>query len=136
MNTTLYDPLRRKSIARTPEEEVRQGLIQWFHQEKGVPLNWMMSEYGFRCGQMSYRADLVIFGKDLKPVLLAECKAPSVPIDRTVLEQGLRYNRILQVKYMVFTNGKVTYVVRLDPETNAFVFEETCPNYPELIKTL
>lgn len=133
MNQKLYDPLRRKEVAWTPEEEVRQGLIQWLHREKGVSLNWMMSEYGFHHGQMNYRADVVVFGKDMHPLLLAECKAPGVPIDRSVIEQGLRYNRTLQVKYMLFTNGKTTYIVQLDKIQNRFVYLDTCPDYPTML---
>ncbi len=134
MNAKLYDPLRRKPVARTPEEEVRQGLIQWLNQEKGVSLNWMMSEYRFQCGPMTYRADLVIFDRNLQPVLLAECKAPSVPIDRNVVEQGLRYNQHLRVKYMLFTNGQSYRVAKLDTAQNRFVFTDTCPTYEEMLQ--
>ena len=33
----------------------------------------------------------------------------SVRIDREVIEQGIRYNRVLNVKYMMFTNGEKMY---------------------------
>lgn len=134
MNDKLYDPLRRKDVARTPEEEVRQGLIQWLNKAKGVSLNWMMSEYGFKCGPMAYRADLVIFDKHLNPVLLAECKAPTVPIDRSVIEQGLRYNQQLRVKYMLFTNGQGYRIAKLDAAENRFIFVDACPTYEEMLQ--
>lgn len=96
-------------MARTPEEEVRQSVISWLHEELGIPMVMMASEYAFRYNSMQYRADVVVFGRDTRPLLLVECKAPSVALDRTVLEQGIRYNRVLNVRYMLFTNGRKMY---------------------------
>lgn len=134
MDRKIYDPLRRKEVALTPEEEVRQGLIRWLHDAKGVSYNRMMSEYAFRCGAMAYRADVVVFGNDGSPLLLAECKAPSVPLSREVLEQGLRYNRSLRVTYMLFTNGRESRLARLDRDTGRFAFLDRCPDYAGLLE--
>ena len=89
---TIFDPLRKIDVARTPEEEVRQSVISWLNAEKGIPLVMMASEYAF-------------FGRDARPLMLVECKAPSERLDRKVIEQGVRYNRVLNVRYMLFTNG-------------------------------
>ncbi len=101
----VFDPLRKIEVALTPEEAVRQSAIRWLHEQLGVPMELMMSEWAFRSGQMQYRADIVVFGRDLKPMMLVECKAPSVKLDREVIEQGIRYNAVLKVRYMVFLNG-------------------------------
>lgn len=105
MTGTIYDPLRKKNVARTPEEEVRQKMILWLNQVKGISLNHMMSEYSFHYNGLLYRADIVAFDRELKIETLVECKAPSIEIDRDVIEQGIRYNRVLKVKYIYFTNG-------------------------------
>ncbi len=105
----IFDPLRNISVARTPEEEVRQSVVSWLNMEKGIPMHMMMSEYAFHYNSMQYRADIVVFGRDLRPLMLVECKAPSVSLGRDVLEQGVRYNRVLNVKYMLFTNGRSMY---------------------------
>lgn len=105
MRQTIYDPLRRKEVAMTPEEEVRQKIIVWLNVRLGFSLNLMMSEYSFKYNGLQYRADIVVFDKNREIKLLVECKAPSVEIDREVIEQGIRYNRSLNVKYILFTNG-------------------------------
>ena len=105
MRQTIYDPLRRKEVAMTPEEEVRQKMIVWLNVRLGFSLNLMMSEYSFKYNGLQYRADIVVFDKNREIKLLVECKAPSVEIDREAIEQGIRYNRSLNVKYILFTNG-------------------------------
>lgn len=105
----IFDPLRKTEVARTPEEEVRQHVISWLNEELGIPMVMMASEYAFTYNSVQYRADIVVFGKDTKPLLLVECKAPSVKLDRNVIGQGIRYNRVLNVRYMLFTNGRSMY---------------------------
>lgn len=106
MRGTIYDPLRRREVALTPEEEVRQKMIGWLHERLGISLNVMMSEYSFRYNGLLYRADIVVFDKDRSIKILVECKAPNVEIESSVIEQGIRYNKSLSVKYMLFTNGR------------------------------
>ena len=106
---TIFDPLRKMEVARTPEEEVRQSTIAWLNDEKGIPLVMMSSEYAFQYNSMTYRADIVVFGRDMRPLMIVECMAPSVRLDRKVIEQGVRYNRVLNARYMLFTNGVSMY---------------------------
>lgn len=101
---TIYDPLRRKNVALTPEEGVRQKTIAWLIN-KGFSQNLMMSECSFHHRNLLYRADILIFDKHLMPYVLVECKAPDIPLSETVISQGLRYNKALNVRYIVFTNG-------------------------------
>ncbi len=101
----VFDPLRKIEVALTPEEKVRQDVIRWLNQKLRIPMVMMASEYSFRYNGLTYRADIVVFGRDTKPLMLVECKAPSVKIDEDVVGQGVRYNRVLGVKYMMFVNG-------------------------------
>ena len=107
MEETIYDPLRRKQVARTPEEMVRQAVIAWLRDGKGVPETRMESEWGFVYNRRRYRADVVVFDRNLQPLLLVECKAPDVRIDGKVIEQVVRYTRVLPVRYVLITNGSV-----------------------------
>ena len=106
---TLYDPLRKKEVAATPEEYVRQAAIEWLHREMGIPLHMMRSEVAFSSNGMNWRADIVVYGKDASAVMLVECKAPSVALTPDTIRQGIRYNRVLKVRYLWFTNGKSSY---------------------------
>ena len=107
----IYDPLRRKWVARTPEEEVRQSVIAWLRDTKGVPVGLMESEHGFVYNRRRYRADVLVFDRQLQPLLLVECKAPEVKLDAKVIEQVVRYTRVLAVRYVLVTNGTRTILL-------------------------
>ena len=108
----IYDPLRRKWVARTPEEEVRQSVIAWLRDQKGFPPVRMASEYGFTYNRRHYRADILVFDRQLQPHLLVECKAPGVKLDASVVEQVVRYTRVLAVRYILVTNGENVHLLR------------------------
>lgn len=112
--TTVFDPLRKKEVALTPEEGVRQGVIAWLRDTVGIPVTRMQSEWPFTYNGRQYRADIVTFDRNLKPQLLVECKAPSVTLDGKVVEQVLRYIRVLEVKNIMITNGQATYILEWD----------------------
>lgn len=113
---TLYDPLRKKEVAATPEEYVRQAAIDWLHREMGIPLQMMRSEVAFSFNGLCWRADIVVYGKDASPVMLVECKAPSVALSPDTIRQGIRYNRVLKVRYLWFTNGSSSYFCEREGE--------------------
>lgn len=134
MKDTIFDPVRKKRVALTPEEGVRQQLIALLSEKYGYPLNLMSCELSFTINKLKYRSDLVVFDKQSKPVLLAECKAPDVSIKKETFEQILRYNMSLQVKYLLVTNGKETYLAKFDQQESRYVYLEMIPTYNELLK--
>jgi hypothetical protein len=58
---------------------------------------------------MAQRADIVVMGDDMQPLMVVECKEPNIRIDNEVLAQVVRYNSILKCRYVVITNGLTTY---------------------------
>ena len=128
---TVRDPLRRKEVAATPEERVRQWFIAQLRDSFGVPQHMMMSEVGFKFGAKAYRADILVYGRDGAPLLVAECKRPETPLDSAVLEQAMRYNSVLSVRFLAVTNGKMTYLYKL--EKGVFVPCERMPLYEEMV---
>lgn len=102
----IFDPLRRKNVPDTPEERVRQSVIRWLHESEGISMELMTSEYGFKYNGRQYRADIVVFDRNLTPDTLVECKAPEVPLTDTVFEQAIRYNRVLDVRRIILCNGR------------------------------
>lgn len=110
----VWDPLRKKNVTLTPEEDVRQWFIVQLHELMGVPFHMMMSEVPLAIGGKKLRADIVIYGRDTSPVAVVECKRPDVTIDNTVLDQAVVYNMVLNVRYIFITNGKSTFVCRRD----------------------
>lgn len=132
---TVFDPLRRKEVALTPEEEVRQWCIKVLSTELGVPMHMMMSEAGFRLGDKQLRADILVYDRQARPLAVVECKRPEVALGREVLDQAVRYNMVLNVRYMIITNGRQTFACRRTDEDGQvrYVFIDKVPSYNEMI---
>lgn len=109
---TLFDPLRRKDVAATPEETVRQWFIGVLLNSCGVPRHLMMSEVSMKLGAKNWRADLLVYDRAGAPLTVVECKRPDMALDAAVAAQAMRYNQVLNVSCLILTNGKATYAYR------------------------
>lgn len=127
----IWDPLRRKNVTATPEERVRQWFILQLRQSFGVPVTMMNSEVGFLFGVKRYRADIIIYDRSGAPVAVVECKRPDVSITEEVATQAMQYNSVLKVKYLILTNGKMTYIYTL--KDGVFALCDHIPSYEEMI---
>ena len=128
----IFDPIRKKYVERTPEEEVRQGVISSLMEVMEVPATHIAVEQGFKFNGLQYRADIVVYRKDLTPALLVECKAPSVKLTDKVIDQVVRYNMVLGVDYIMITNGTRTCIAKMDHDTGSFGFLTAIPKYSEI----
>ncbi len=128
----VWDPLRRKEVALTPEERVRQWFIAVLRDELGVPPYEMMSEATLSYGGKAWRADIVVYRRNMSPAMVVECKRPDVELTREVLEQALRYNLVLDVNWIVITNGKKTLVFARN--LNDFTRMDHLPDYGEICR--
>ncbi|MBR6246414.1 MAG: type I restriction enzyme HsdR N-terminal domain-containing protein [Bacteroidales bacterium] len=110
----VWDPLRKKMVALTPEEKVRQWFIGVLHSECGMPLHMMASEvslqYGSELRKKAFRADIVVWDRNLRPAVIVECKRPEVELSGDVLQQALRYNMVMGAPWVIITSGKATFV--------------------------
>ena len=127
----VWDPLRRKNVTATPEERVRQWFIVQLRDIFKVPPQLMMSEVGFRFGDKPYRADIIVYDRDALPLAAVECKRPEVELSAKVVEQAMRYNSVLGVKFLILTNGNLTYIYNL--KEGRFVPCDHIPSYEEMI---
>ena len=100
----IFDFLRRKYVALTPEEWVRQNIVQHL-LALGFPLGLMASEHPITYNGLQKRCDVVIFNRQAKPSLIVECKAPQVAINQKVFDQIATYNLQLRVGHLIVTNG-------------------------------
>lgn len=144
----VFDPLRKKYVALTPEENVRQQFIRYLNEKRGWPLHMMMSETEISLGDVRLRCDIVCYGKiqksvpadgnsadtsgKLAPVMIVECKRPSVKISSKTFEQIWNYALILKVEYLVATNGVKTFACRYDGQKKQYVFIGDIPSYDKL----
>ena len=129
---TIWDPLRKREVALTPEEQVRQWFIGVLNKDMQVPMHMMMSEAGFNLGDKQFRADIIVYGRDAKPLAVVECKRPEVELTKDVLDQAVRYNMVLDVKYIIITNGRRTYICQRKGER--FSFMDSVPVYNEMLQ--
>ena len=128
---TIWDPLRKKEVALTPEERVRQWCIGVLAGQMQVPMHLMMSEAGFKLGGKQFRADIIVYDRNVQPLMVVECKRPEVELTQDVLDQAIRYNMVLDVRYMIITNGTRTFICRRQGE--GFTFMDTVPTYNEMV---
>lgn len=127
----VFDEIRKKWILLTPEEWVRQHLINHLVTQKNVPASLISVEKEINLNNTRKRYDAVVYNKTMNPVLLIECKAPDVPITEITLEQTLRYNLILGVNYLLMTNGLTQFVIQVENGKAKLIND--LPNYNELI---
>lgn len=128
----IHDPVRRKYVRCTPEEWVRQHWIRFLNTRRAVPVGLMAVEQGFTWQGRTHRADLVVHTRSGEPLVLLECKAPSVPLTQDVFDQTSRYNQVLQAPFWIASNGHLHYVCRVDPDAGRTTFLDALPAYDEL----
>lgn len=105
----IFDALRKKWVALTPEEWVRQNFVQYLLQVKNYPASLIALEKEIKLGELKKRFDILVYDNNHQPWMMIECKAVEVNLDEKVLEQVLRYNVSVPVTFIVITNGEKTY---------------------------
>mgnify|MGYP000120853843 CR=1 FL=1 len=127
-NRYIFDVIRKKFIALTPEEWVRQHLVSFLIHDLNVPTGLIGVEVSFSFNSINHRADVVVYNKKGQPLLLAECKAPTVDITDDAVDQICRYNYVLNAEYLIITNGIRHYILQLTKD-NRWI---TLNNFPEI----
>ena len=112
----IWDSLRGKWLVLTPEEWVRRHVVEYLRRECGFAPQLIVEEHPVTINGMAQRADIVVMGADLKPLMVVECKEPNVKISEEVLRQVTRYNNVLRCRYIALTNGITTYCYEHDGE--------------------
>lgn len=123
----VFDPARKKWVVLTPEEHVRQLLLQFLIQKMRYPVSLMAVEKQINVGAMKKRFDAVIFTPNHTPWLLAECKAPDVPITELAFQQLLNYNRVIQCRFWLVTNGHQLFCADAADPQNIFWLDSLPP---------
>ena len=129
----IFDFIRRRYVALTPEEWVRQHFVHFLADEKGYPPFLMANEVQLKLNGMSRRCDTVVYDRSLTPRVIVEYKAPSVEITQKVFDQIGRYNRVLRVDYLIVSNGLAHYCCRIDYATQGYTFLPDIPPYEEIV---
>lgn len=128
----VLDVLRRRFVALTPEEWVRQHFVNYLAECKGYPLALMANEVELKVGDKHLRCDSVLFGKDMMPRMIMEYKAESVPLTEKVVTQITTYNMLLHARFLTISNGNEHICMRRNE--NSWEFLTEIPSYDDLLK--
>ena len=128
----IFDVLRKKYVALTPEEWVRQHFTHLLVEHKGYPQGLLANEVQLNLNGTKKRCDTVLYWRDLTARMIVEYKAPEIEITQAVFDQITRYNMVLKVDYLVVSNGMRHYCCRMDYERNSYTFLKDIPDYSSL----
>lgn len=129
----IFDKLRKKFVALTPEEWVRQHFLQYLVGEKGYPVGLISVERGLDLYKTKKRTDIVVFNKFGKPWVLVECKAPSVQVNTLWFDQAFAYNLSIKASYIMLTNGMSHFCMKVKPDFSGVDFLKEIPDFNQLL---
>ena len=128
----VFDPLRDKYVALTPEEYVRQHFVAFLRDHLHYPATIMANEIGIELNGLKRRCDTVVFRPDGTPLVIVEYKAPGVTVTQNVFDQIVRYNMKLQAKYLIVSNGINHYCCVIDYANETYNFIPRIPDYSDI----
>lgn len=131
--TEVLDIVRRRYVALTPEEWVRQHVVHALHYQLGYPLELIQVEGAISLNGMKKRCDIVVYAPGVKPLMIVECKKPEVKLSQSVADQACRYNLVHKVPYLYLTNGLQHIVCRVDADNQKLNQIARLPRWEELI---
>ena len=109
----LFDPFRKIWIVLTPEEWVRQNILQYLVQSCKYPSSLIAVEKSIQLGELTKRFDIVVYKNDA-PWMIIECKEAKVKLDETTMLQILQYQQALTAKFLIVTNGHETLGAKIE----------------------
>ena len=128
----IFDFLRRRYIALTPEEWVRQHFTHWLVEHKGYPKGLLGNEIALKIGEKTLRCDSILYDQRAQPRMIIEYKAPTVPVTQRVFDQISAYNLLLHVDYLMVSNGLQHYCCRMDYQHKSYEFMRDIPDFSAL----
>jgi hypothetical protein len=129
----IFDEIRRRFVLLTPEEWVRQHMVNFLIGTKNFPRLLISVEKGFNQNRNRQRYDLLIYNRLGNPTMIVECKAPGIEINQQVFDQAGRYNNKHRAAYLLVTNGMKHYCCLINLENKQYSFLKDIPDFSELI---
>ena len=128
----IFDSLRRKYVALTPEEWVRQNFVSFLINHKGYLAGLMNNEVSLVQNGIKRRCDTLVSDKYGNPIVIVEYKAPNVEITQKVFDQIVRYNYVFRAKYLIVSNGLNHYCCCINYDEGNYSFLNEIPSYADL----
>ncbi|BCY29222.1 type I restriction enzyme HsdR N-terminal domain-containing protein [Flavobacterium okayamense] len=127
--TFIFDVIRKKFLLLTPEEWVRQHVVNYLIEEMYYPKSLINVEKLVKVNGINKRYDIVVFRNDGSFFLLVECKAPEVNITQQTFDQIAQYNLVLNAENLMVTNGLNHYFCQMDFENEKYIFLKELPRF-------
>jgi len=128
----IFDDLRKKFVALTPEEWVRQHFIRFLINVKHYPASFIAIEKQLVINGLKKRCDAVVYSRNAEPLMIIEFKATTVSIAQQTFDQAAVYNSKLKVDYFIISNGLKHYCCRLDKNVLQYNFLDDIPDFDSL----
>ena len=126
---SIFCVIRKKFIFLTPEEWVRQHVVQYLIVEKKYPKSLINVEKTLKINDLTKRYDVVIFNNNGSINVLVECKSADIKISQGTFDQLARYNLTLKANLLMLTNGLNHYFCKIDFDNKKYSFLEILPTY-------
>ena len=88
---------------------MRQNFVQYLLMEMQYPSSLIALERQIALGELTKRFDILVYDRNYNPWMMVECKSMNIPLNSKVLDQVLRYNISIPVRFLVITNGHACY---------------------------
>lgn len=129
----IFDSQRKRYVALTPEEWVRQNFIRFLIEEKGYPAAYLAIEKQLNMNGMKKRCDAILYNEHAQPFLIIELKAPNVAISQATFDQVAVYNAKLKVDFFIISNGIEHYCCKVNLETARYEFFPEIPDFNQIV---
>jgi hypothetical protein len=123
----IFDIIRKKWLILSPEEWVRQNILDYLLISKNYPASLIAVEKEIKLGELKKRCDIVVYNRETKPWMIIECKEMNVSLSQKTLDQILRYHMSLPAKYLIITNG--IYCFGFGKKDDQFIETDVFPEY-------
>jgi hypothetical protein len=101
----IFDPVRKKFIPLTPEEWVRQHVIQHLHQQYHIAFSLISVERELSYNGLKKRFDVMVSCSERPFACLVEVKAPQIKLTTETILQAAVYNKSYNCPWLWVTNG-------------------------------
>lgn len=129
----IFDAVRKKYVRLTAEEWVRQHFLHYLIDHLAYPQALVRLEQGVRYNRLRHRPDIVVHDRLAKPLMLVECKAPSIDLTKDAWEQIARYNARCNARLLVVTNGINHFCWQIDYERGRHALLQEIPCFDMLV---
>ena len=132
----IYDPIRKKYVALTPEEKVRQQMLKYMLQRLQVPADKIgversLSSLGDTGNRK--RVDICVFGENEEILAVVECKANYIGTGESPYQQAIDYVESLKVRNYFVVDGWDINGYHYNYERGQFDPITEMPTYEEML---